>query len=207
MKKGTKPVLGLVGGIGSGKSLAANLLAQSGGKVVSGDRLGHEALRQAEIRDRIIARFGKGILNQTKEIDRRALAKVVFAESEQRKALEAIVFPWIEERARQEIEVARRDDAVRFIVLDAAVMLEADWHKVCDHLIFVDADRKTRLQRLAQERGWTAKEVEAREQAQLPLDEKRKWTNFEIDNSKSPEHVERQLAQLLQRLGLTNQSQ
>jgi dephospho-CoA kinase len=206
MKKGAKPVLGLVGGIGSGKSMVAGLLARRGGKVVSGDRIGHEALRQPQIKDRIIARFGAGILDQTGEIDRRALGKVVFADPDQRKALETIVFPWIEERARQEIEAAGRDEAVRFIVLDAAIMLEAGWHKECDHLIFVDAHRDTRLKRLARERGWTAKEVELREQAQMPLDEKRAWTDFEIDNSGSTEHVERQLAQLLRQLGLKNPS-
>jgi dephospho-CoA kinase len=198
--------IGLTGGIGSGKSMVAGLLAQRGGKVVSGDRIGHEALRQPKIKDRIIDRFGKGMLDPTNEIDRRALGKVVFADSDQRKALEAIVFPWIEERARQEIEAARNDETVRFVVLDAAIMLEAGWHKACDHLIFVDAQRDTRLRRLARERGWTAKEVELREQAQMPVDEKREWTDFEIDNSGSTEHVEQQLAQLLRQLGLTNRS-
>jgi dephospho-CoA kinase len=199
-----KPVIGVIGGIGSGKSMVAGLLSQDGGKVISGDLLGHEALAQPEIKRRITAEFGVGILGEDHQIDRQKLGRVVFADPARRHALEKIVFPWIEGRLRQLIESGRREDAVRFIVLDAAIMVETGWHKVCDHMVFVDAPREVRLGRVAQQRGWTASEVASRERAQMPLDEKRRWVDFEIDNSGPPEAARQQAAQLLRRLGLAN---
>ena len=138
----SKIVVGLVGGIGSGKSSVAAAFAERGARVVSGDRAGHEALRQQEIRQRVVERFGPG-------------------------------------------------------VLDAAIMIEAGWNRICDKLIFVDAPRPLRLRRLAAQRGWSAKEVETREAAQMPVDEKAKRADHVIDNSGSPEHVAAQLDDLM----------
>src|SRR5262249_38151728 len=149
-----------------------------GGKVISGDMIGHEALRRPEIKEKVIALFGKEILNLRGEIDRPSLGKIVFGDPGRRKALEEVVHSWIEKRAREEIEAAQSDKAVDFIVLDAAIMLEAGWNGACDYLIFADADRATRLERLAKQRGWTACDVEMRERAQMPLDEKQKRSDF-----------------------------
>jgi dephospho-CoA kinase len=207
MTTGKKPVLGLIGGIGSGKSLVAELLAKHGAKIISGDRIGHQALRDPKIKARIIARFGEKILDAHGDIDRRSLGKIVFGDACERKALENIVHPWIEERAREEIERAQSDAAAAFTVLDAAIMLEAGWAGPCDYLIFVDADRVLRLERVAKQRGWTASDVEMRERAQMPLEEKKKQSDFTIDNSGPPQHVEEQLEHLLRRLGLSSPSE
>src|SRR5947209_12696631 len=97
-----KPVLGLLGGIGSGKSLVAAELARRGGRVVNGDELGHEALRQPEIQQRIRERWGADVFNEQGEVDRRRLGAIVFAEPKELRALEALSFPWIERRFREE---------------------------------------------------------------------------------------------------------
>src|SRR5438105_3251594 len=96
-----KPVLGLIGGIGSGKSVVAEELARRGARIVSGDRLGHEALRQPDIRERIVERWGRGVLDAAGEIDRRKVGAIVFGEERERKALENIVFPYIEAGIRR----------------------------------------------------------------------------------------------------------
>jgi dephospho-CoA kinase len=83
------------------------------------------------------------------------------------------------------------------IVLDAAIMIEAGWNRICDKLIFVDAPRPLRLRRLAAQRGWSAKEVETRERAQMPVAEKAKRADHVIDNSGSPEHVAAQVDDLV----------
>src|SRR6266852_993945 len=107
-----KPVVGLIGGMGSGKSLVADLLAECGAKVISGDQLGHEALRQPDIQAQVVERWGEGVLNAEGAIDRRRVAQVVFADPEQRHALESLVFPWIRRRIREEIEAARANPEV-----------------------------------------------------------------------------------------------
>lgn len=197
-----KPVIGLVGGIGSGKSRVAAALARRGGRVVAGDLLGHEALRQPAIRDRIVERWGKRILGTDGEIDRRTLGAVVFAGETERRVLEAIVQPWIGGRLREQIDAALVDPTVKFVVLDAAVMLEAGWEAAVDLLVFVHAPRSVRLARVAEQRGWSVGEAAARERAQMSLTEKAKRADVAIDNSGPPEELERQADRLLSRLGI-----
>lgn len=201
MKK-AKPVIGLVGGMGSGKTHVAAELARYGGCIVSGDALGHEGLRQPEVRERLVARWGQDVLNESGEIDRRKVAAIVFAKPEERKALERILHPWIGQRIREEMARAAGNPACRFVVLDAAVMLEAGWEGVCDRLVFVKAPREVRLRRLAEQRGWSTKDVDARETAQLSLTEKASRAHDVVDNSSSPAQLTPQIEALLRKWGL-----
>ncbi len=198
----TKLVVGLIGGIGSGKSTVAQAFARRGAKVIVGDALGHEALRQPNIKAGLVQHWGPQILDEAGEVSRRKVAAIVFAKTPEARnelrALESLVFPWIERRAREEIAAAE----ARLIVLDAAVMLEAGWNSVCDRLVYVHAPREARLRRLAAGRGWGAKEVEQRESAQLPLTEKATRADDAVDNSGAPEAVQRQVDELLRRWGL-----
>jgi dephospho-CoA kinase len=199
---GRKPVVGLIGGIGSGKSRVADQFAARGAQVVSGDALGHEALRQPPIRAKVAERWGPGVLDERGEIDRRKLGRLVFADAGQRRELEALVFPWIERRLQGEIALAQADPNVVLVLLDAAILLEAGWNRWCDWLVFVDAPREQRLRRLAEQRGWSEKEVESRERAQMPLTDKRARAGFVVDNSSSPEAAARQVEELLRHWGL-----
>ena len=192
-------ILGLVGGIGAGKSQVADAFARRGARVISGDSLAHAALRQPEIKEQIVRRWGQRLLDDAGEIQRCLLAAVVFADADERRALEAMVHPWIKGRIRAEVEAARTDATVRLIVLDAAVMLEAGWHDVCDHLVYIDAPREVRLRRLAEQRGWAPREVESREAAQLPLTAKAAHADHTLDNSASLEHLDRQVDLLVRR--------
>ncbi len=195
-------VVGLVGGIGSGKSQVAEEFARHGARVVSGDVAGHQALKQPQIKEQIVRRWGPDILDDKGEVRRRELGAIVFADPAQRQALEEIVHPWIKERIRAEVEAARRDPDVPLVVLDAAIMLEAGWNNVCDRLVYVDAPREARLRRIAGQRGWSAQEVEAREGAQMPLTDKAARADHVLDNSASLEHLGRQVRQLLSQWGL-----
>jgi dephospho-CoA kinase len=199
-----KAVIGLVGGIGSGKSRVASLLRDRGGRVIAGDDLGHEALRQTAIRDEITNRWGKELLDASGQINRRHLAAIIFADAEQRHALEAIVHPWIKQRMRDEVANAQMDGKVRFVVVDAAILLEAGWNDLCDRLVFVDAPAEIRRRRIAEQRGWTAAEVQARERAQLPLTAKAVQADYTLDNAGSLESLTRQVDGLLQIWGLSS---
>jgi dephospho-CoA kinase len=195
-------VVGLVGGIGSGKSQVAEEFARHGARVVSGDGLAHQALRQPAIKEQVVRRWGPGVLDESGEVQRRKLGAIVFADPAQRQELEEMVHPWIKERIRAEVEAARRDPRVALVVLDAAIMLEAGWDGACDRLVYIDAPRAARLRRVAEQRGWTAREVEAREGAQMPLTDKAARADHVLDNSASLEHLGCQVRDLLRQWGL-----
>jgi dephospho-CoA kinase len=198
----SKLVVGLIGGIGSGKSQVASAFARRGARIIAGDQLGQAALRDPVIKARVIARWGEGILDENGDIDRRRLAAIVFADESERKALEAITHPWIHRRIHACLEEARADARVPLIVLDAAIMLEAGWNDVCDRLVYIDAPRAVRLERVSRQRGWNETEWETREQAQLPLTEKVVRADHVLDNSFSLEHLNRQVDDLLHLWGL-----
>jgi dephospho-CoA kinase len=197
-----KPVIGLLGGIGSGKTCVAAAFARQAGRVIDADRIGHDALRDPDVRRQIVERWGRGLLDDQGEIVRRRLGRIVFADDAERRALEAIVHPWIGRRIVEEITAAQAEVDSRFILLDAAIMLEAGWHAACDKLVFVDAPRPLRLERVARQRRWTATDVEARERAQLPLTEKAARADHVLDNSGTLEDLERQVDDLLRTWGM-----
>ncbi|GIW78349.1 MAG: hypothetical protein KatS3mg105_0156 [Gemmatales bacterium] len=162
--------------------------------------MGHEALRQPEIFERVVATWGQQVVKPDGDIDRRQLGRIVFNDPAERKKLEALVFPYIGEGIKRQIAQAQEDERCRFVVLDAAIMLETGWNNVCDWIVYVDSPRPIRLQRLAESRGWDEKEVIQRERAQMPLTKKASRADFAIDNSGTPEDVARQVDRFIQQL-------
>ena len=187
---GPIPVIGLIGGIGGGKSAAAALLADRGAVVIDADAVGHEVLERPAVRERLVARFGPGVVASDgagpAKVDRRALGRIVFASESARRDLEAIVHPLMIEEFERTIAEARRSRSATAVVLDAAVLLEADWDRRCDLVVYVDAPRDERLERVLRTRGWTPADLEAREAAQLPLEEKRRRADYVLPNVAGP---------------------
>ncbi len=180
-----KPIIGIIGSIGAGKSVVAAELARLGGFLISADALGHEGLRDAAVKSQVRARFGDAVIKPDGEVDRRKLAAIVFGDANELRALEAIQFPFIGTRVREEVAKGEADPAIRFIVLDAAVLLEAGWKERCDRILFVDAPRDVRLERLRKNRHWTVEELDNRERSQLPHDEKRAAADAALVNAGS----------------------
>jgi len=203
-RHGPKPVIGLVGGIGAGKSTAARLLASCGGAVVDADALGHDALEQPDVRQSVLRQWGEraNLLRPDGRIDRRILGRIVFENSADRRALEATVFPYIRVRAEAALAAAQAEPTARFVVLDAAVMLEAGWDGVCDKVVYVDAPRHQRLARVAARSGWTDAELTAREAAQWPAARKMSAADAVVVNDAGPEELGRQLDKLFGRWGI-----
>lgn len=202
-KHGSIPVLGLIGAIGGGKSAVACRLAERGSAIIDADAVGHELLESPAIRDRIVERFGAGVLEQEvggSRIDRRALGAVVFREPAALRDLEAILHPAMRERFRQAIQRLERQGERPCIVLDAAVLLEAGWDDLCDRIACVDAPRAERLRRVGASRGWSDEALAARERAQWPVAEKRRRADWIIDNDSTPARLEREADRLLGRL-------
>ncbi len=170
---GPAPVIGLTGAIGGGKSVAAGLLAARGAAVIDADAVGHEALRRPEIVRRVAERFGPETLTAEGRVDRQALGLLVFSDPAALRDLEAIVHPTMVAEFQRRIAEARRRGEAPLIVLDAAVLLEAGWDRLCDATVFVDAPRDVRLDRVRRARGWTEEGLAVREAAQWPLDRKK----------------------------------
>jgi len=182
MARESTPVIGVTGGIGSGKSTVARILAGDTGLVIDADKWGHEALRQPEIAARVIAEFGHGVLSDDNSINRKALGALVFHSPEKRAALEAIVHPWIRQRIASELARGRHSGEYRVVVLDAPLLIEGGWKDHVDTIVHVDAPFQQRLERV-RERGWDEEMLKLREKAQIPLTEKRANADYVINNS------------------------
>lgn len=196
-------MIGIAGGIGSGKSAVARGLAERLRVfVVDADRIGHDVLTLPEIKQQIFQTFGADVFvsgEATSEIDRRQLAKRVFGnETHLKKSLiqlEAIVHPEIRRQMQRQIRQHQADNDV--VLLDAAVMLEAGWNDLCEALVFVAVPFEVRLDRVVKNRGWDEEELRKREASQLSVDEKAEAADFVIDNSGSLENSVHQLNQIV----------
>jgi dephospho-CoA kinase len=191
-------IIGLVGGVASGKSLAANMLVELGAVHLDADRTGHAVLAEdADVRQALVDRWGKAILDTDGRVDRRAIAKQVFAKSTagaaNREFLEDLLHP----RIRQRLNI-ERDEAIATgkpaIVVDAPLLLEADWGSLCDIIVMIDSPRELRLERAAK-RGWTEADFDDREAAQWPPEEKRRHADLVIPNCGTPDELRSEIAQ------------
>jgi dephospho-CoA kinase len=206
-RNGAKPVIGLIGSIGAGKTAAARTFAAHGGAVIDADALGHEALEQPEIRQRLLERWaGRGnLVKPDGRLDRRAIARIVFVDRAELRALEDLVFPYIGKRALEEIERAQSRADAKFVVLDAAVMLEAGWSDACDRIVYIDAPREARLARLAARSGWSDADLAGREVAQWPAETKMKHADAVIVNDSGLDKLHAQVDQLLEQWGIAGE--
>lgn len=201
-KHGPKPVIGLIGAIGAGKSTVGKLLAARGGHVIDADALGHDALRQPDIVSGLVNRWGETIRKPDGTLDRRAIGRIVFSNPDERNALEATVYPYIGKRTLQEIAAAQADPSVAFVVLDAAVQLEAGWAETVDRLLYVDASRAERVKRLAVRSNWSESELAAREAAQWPAERKKARADAVLSNDGDAAELARKVDQLIRDWGI-----
>jgi dephospho-CoA kinase len=194
------PVIGLVGGVGSGKSSVAAQFARLGCPVVDADRIGHALLLEPAIRGAIRKRFGEIVINRAGRVNRQRLAEQVFSNREKLNALNSIVHPELWRRFREKAEALRRRGRGPAIILDAALLMEKGLDILCDHVVYLDVPEEVRQVRAAEARGWDPSDVSRREAMQLSLKLKRARADFIIDNSASPKHTLGQIRTILSRV-------
>jgi len=183
MLKG-KPIIGLLGAPGAGKSTVAAEFARQGAGVIDADALARAAMQEQAVRDQLVEWWGRGVLAADGSIDRRAVADRVFGDQDARRALEGLIHPRVAER-RWSLRQAYADNPdVTAIVEDSPLLLEAGLDAACDWLVLVDAPREARLARLSRTRGWSAEELQRRENQQTPLDTKRQRADYVISNDR-----------------------
>lgn len=196
-------VVGLLGGIASGKSTVGRALAGPDGVLIEADALAHAVLASDEVTARVAETFGPGALGPDGRPDRAALARLVFSDPERRRLLEGWIHPRVRATIRARLAEARQR-GVPLVVLDVPLLLEADLKNTeadravpeCDVLVFVDAPLADRDRRAVRDRGWPPGDVSRRERAQLSTDAKRARADHVLVNADSVEHLVRAAAAL-----------
>ena len=165
-------VIGLTGGIGSGKSVVSQFLAELGAVIIDADEVGHEALkRDTDLYREVVAAFGKQILTPGGEIDRKKLGEIVFGNSESLLRLNQIIHPRMFDMVKAQIDGYRRQRA-GVVVLEAPLLLEAGWTSLVDEVWVTVASEVTVLRRIGERSGLSQAESLARIRSQLSLEER-----------------------------------
>lgn len=185
-------MIGLAGGIGAGKSSVAKEFARLGAAVLDFDHLAHEELDAKDVQQQLRAWWGEDVVSEGR-VNRRRVASIVFANPSELARLEGLLYPRLKQRGFDALERLMDDDRCRAVVLDAPKLFEAGLDAVCDVIVFVEADRAARLERLARSRGWDQAELDRRENLQNPLDNKRDRADYIVMNCGSIEHLRSQV--------------
>jgi len=198
-------IIGIAGGVASGKSVVATHLAGLGAHLFDADAIGHSVLREPATVEAARARWGTDVLDESGEIRRSAIAALVFGDSPEAIAelefWEKCTHPRISERVRSKMDRLRASGACRVVILDAPVMFKAGWDAMCDSILFVDTPWELRWER-ARKRGWTQKQFKDRESSQYSIEEKRRRSSFVIDNSGTLDETYIQVARFWNSLSL-----
>ncbi len=194
--KQVTPVIGIVGGIGSGKSTVARVFADLGCVVSDSDASVREILREPAVIAQLVQWWGDEILTPDGSVDRSRIAQIVFDRPFDRRQLEGLIHPMVHQRRRGLIAQAIEDGAPG-VIIDAPLLFEAGVDSECDAIVFVDTPVETRIARVRATRGWDAQELEKREKAQLGLEHKRKRADYVVANTGLPDELPGRVARVL----------
>jgi dephospho-CoA kinase len=194
-------IIGLTGGIASGKSLVARVFQDLGAHVIDADRIAHELLEPDEQAwCEVVNYFGKEILHPDKRIDRGKLGKIVFNDAEKRAWLNKCLHPRVFEAYTAQVRniECRQPDAI--IVLEAALLIETGYHRMMDKLVVVTAKREQQIERLISRNNLSSAQARIRIQSQLPLGKKKGYADYIVDNSGAREETKRKARELFRKL-------
>lgn len=178
-----KPIIGIIGGIASGKSTVAAEFGKLGCAVISADAIAHDLLTEDSVRDQVCELFGREILQPDGRIDRTGLARIVFADARKLEALNKVIHPRVLQRTEELIAQYNQCAHAKAIVLDMPLLIEVGWADRCDRLIFVKCDRRRRADRVRRAGFGDERDVEIRENFQISVDKKAELADNTIDNN------------------------
>ena len=190
-----KPIIGIVGGVGSGKSTVAGEFAKLGCSVIDADKIAHELLNKLAVKEEIVGVFG-AVLDSTGKIDRKKLADIVFADAKKLSSLNRIIHPLVLERAEELIRRYNRQRQVRAIVLDMPLLVEIGWDKRCERIVFVDCQKQKRMDRVKKLGIFDENQLKIRENFQISLDKKKRIADNFIDNNSEFSALVKQVANI-----------
>ena len=190
-----KPIIGIIGGIASGKSTVSNEFAKLGCTVIDADAIAHELLDNEKVKKDIIAAFGLEILDSSGKIDRKKLAGIVFSDPDKISLLNGILHPLVLKQMEERIERYNHQNRIKAIVLDMPLLVEVGWVSRCDRLIYVDSKEEIRAKR-AKEMGFDKNHLKNREKFQISLDNKAQLADNTIENNSDFSALVRQVADI-----------
>jgi dephospho-CoA kinase len=191
--------IGLTGGIGSGKTTASKILLELEAPVIDADKVGHAIYEPGgPAYADMLAAFGNGILAPDRTIDRKKLGPIVFADPQALKRLNSIVHPKMFMRMREMVEAMRAAGERKPIVIEAAVLIEANWQPLFDEIWLVEASKERVIERVERDRGLKPAQSEARIMAQLPDEERRKYAATVITNDGTVAELDSKMKKLWQ---------
>ncbi len=191
-----KPLIGIIGGIASGKSTVAAEFRKLGCAVIDADAMVHELLREDKVRTEIVQLFGPEVLNACGELDRKRLATIVFADTKRLSALNKVLHPRVLRRTEELIAQYNKDSHTKAIVLDMPLLVEVGWADRCDRVIFVECDRRRRVERARSKGLVDDREIEIRENSQISLDSKARLADDIVDNNSDFSTLVRQIKEI-----------
>jgi dephospho-CoA kinase len=195
-----KPIIGLAGGIGSGKSSIAQMLADEGCTVISSDEIIRQAYKDSMIKQQLKKWWGLMVFSPGGEVDRAAVARKVFSMPEERRRLEQLLHPYANQVRERLMQAAANDPSVKAFVWDTPLLFETGLDKHCDRVVFVDSPREVRLERVKAGRGWSEAELDERENSQMPLAKKREISQYVISNTADADYARGQVRDTLTRI-------
>ena len=199
-------IIGLTGGIGTGKSTVSRKLRERGYPVIDLDVISREVIEYPEVIDELVRNFGNEILeNQNnisgkKSISRNKLRQIVFKDEKKVNMLNSIIHPPIVEKMRREIEKLKKNCKTVFI--EVQLLFEAHLEKEFDIIVLIYADKKTQLERVLKRDGRSEEEVQQIINAQISMDEKRKLSNYIIENNGNSEMLKLEIEKFIEKLGI-----
>jgi dephospho-CoA kinase len=201
-----KPIIGVAGGIGSGKSFIARVFGELGCYIVDSDKQVRDAYRDPRVRQTLEEWWGPEVMREG-EVDRAFIAKKVFNDPAERHRLEQLLHPMVNAAREREMAAAARDPNVVAFVWDTPLLFEAGLAAACDAVVFVEAPPEARLQRVRQSRGWGPDELARRENLQWPLDKKREISDHTLSNTADAAFAREQVRALLPRILAKNNAE
>jgi dephospho-CoA kinase len=199
-----KPIIGLSGGIGAGKSFVGSLFAELGCLVINSDELSSQVYQDPSVKQILRDWWGDAVFRRagecSDEVDRAAVGRKVFNSDEDRKRLEGILHPRIARLRETRMKAGAADPRVVAFVWDSPLLFETQISSACDATVFVDAPETVRWERVRQSRGWDAAELARREKSQMPLDKKRLISDYVLVNATDADSIRVQVRGLLSRI-------
>ncbi|CUH95567.1 hypothetical protein P22_1638 [Propionispora sp. 2/2-37] len=180
-------IIGLTGGIASGKSTVSTILKENGCRIIDADRIAHQVMEEGKpVWQKIVERFGSEILLADRSINRKKLGDAVFNDSALRTWLNHVTHPAIREEINRQIAKAGQEGC-SVVVLDIPLLIEAGWQEAVDELWVVYVNRENQIRRLMARSGLTREQALQRIDAQMSLEEKRNYADVLIDNNTDKE--------------------
>ncbi|OGP89740.1 MAG: dephospho-CoA kinase [Deltaproteobacteria bacterium RBG_16_48_10] len=194
-------IVGLTGGIASGKSTVSNVLREEGAYLIDADQIAREIVRpHTPTWQELIKTFGEDILQKDGSIQRKKLAAIVFSNPEKRSLLNQLLHPRIREETQRRLKVIGQSDPEAIVVVDAALLVETGDYREMDRLIVVHSTEALQMERLREREGVSPEEAQRMVSAQMPLEEKLKVADFVIRNEGSLEETRRKAKEVFQEL-------